>query len=114
MVCIAVNGIPKIGVIHKPFDKSSFGRAGKTFWGWVPFATSRDLNTYAENLPLVRILRIFYKIVRNDQIYIFFSQVAPDSPNIIISRSHAGSIANKLKNIFINLNVTQAGGAGIL
>ena len=28
MVCVAVKGVPTIGVVHKPFSKT-------TAWGWV-------------------------------------------------------------------------------
>lgn len=36
MVCVAVNGKPVIGVIHKPFE-------GKTYWGWVGHEVSQNL-----------------------------------------------------------------------
>ncbi|KAL5275435.1 IMPAD1 family protein [Megaselia abdita] len=36
MVCVAVNGVPVIGVIHSPFS-------GKTTWAWVNRAMSEDL-----------------------------------------------------------------------
>lgn len=54
MVCVAVRGLPVIGVIHKPFDTTN-GKPGRTYWSWLPFAISPDLNTYMENLPNVRI-----------------------------------------------------------
>ena len=28
MVCVAINGVPVIGIIHKPFEKL-------TAWGWA-------------------------------------------------------------------------------
>uniref|UniRef100_T1GCT0 inositol-phosphate phosphatase n=1 Tax=Megaselia scalaris TaxID=36166 RepID=T1GCT0_MEGSC len=36
MVCVAVNGVPTIGVIHSPYS-------GKTTWAWVNRALSEDL-----------------------------------------------------------------------
>ncbi|CAG0881374.1 unnamed protein product [Darwinula stevensoni] len=42
MVCIAVNGIPVIGVIHRPFQK-------ETFWGWVGRGTSDNLHKAAKS-----------------------------------------------------------------
>lgn len=38
MVCVAVDGRPMIGVIHKPFE-------GKTYWGWVRNGISEELET---------------------------------------------------------------------
>ncbi|XP_043289208.1 putative inositol monophosphatase 3 [Venturia canescens] len=37
MVCIAVEGIPIIGVIHKPFAPK------QTYWAWVDYGVSRNL-----------------------------------------------------------------------
>jgi inositol monophosphatase 3 len=61
MVCVAVRGLPVIGVIHKPFDASGSDKQGRTFWSWLPFAISRDLNNYIENLPNVRTVHVFPK-----------------------------------------------------
>ena len=36
MVCVAVNGEPVIGVIHKPFEEV-------TYWGWVHNGISEEL-----------------------------------------------------------------------
>lgn len=38
MVCVAVNGKPVIGVIHKPFED-------ETYWGWVGQEVSEDLDS---------------------------------------------------------------------
>ncbi|XP_022314423.2 inositol monophosphatase 3-like [Crassostrea virginica] len=38
MICVAVNGQPTIGVIHKPFEQ-------KTFWAWVGYGHSSNLKT---------------------------------------------------------------------
>lgn len=39
MVCVAVNGKPIIGVIHKPFSKDN----QRTFWAWLDKAKSKNL-----------------------------------------------------------------------
>ena len=37
MVCVAVKGVPVIGVIHQPFDQHT------TSWAWNGIAISSDL-----------------------------------------------------------------------
>ena len=44
MVCVAVDGRPMIGVIHKPFE-------GKTYWGWVRNGISEELETINNAVP---------------------------------------------------------------
>lgn len=39
MVCVAVKGKPIIGVIHKPFEKT-------TSWAWVGVSKSEDLDKF--------------------------------------------------------------------
>ncbi|GBP19501.1 Putative inositol monophosphatase 3 [Eumeta japonica] len=36
MVCVAIKGVPVVGVIHYPF-------ASQTYWGWIPSATSPNI-----------------------------------------------------------------------
>lgn len=84
MVCVAVNGEPVIGVIHKPFKTTD-----KTVWAWVNHGHSKQLTapTYKDSLKT--------------------------SPKIIVSRSHAGNVEAKAKETFgEGVEVIAAGGAG--
>jgi len=76
MVCIAVEGKPIIGVIHKPFT-------GETAWAWVGHGTNVEYQT------------------------------PPSGEQVIVSRSHAGSVEKVVKDAFgEQAQVTPAGGAG--
>ncbi|XP_013787871.1 inositol monophosphatase 3-like [Limulus polyphemus] len=82
MVCVAVKGIPMIGVIHKPFENF-------TAWGWVGHGASPQL-----------------------QVAKTFPEKWKTNPVIIVSRSHAGKVAAIATNAFVNATITPAGGAG--
>ena len=72
MVCVAVKGVPIIGVIHKPFE-------GITAWGWVgPNLISEALRQNLEDS----------------------SRVELEKSRLIVSRSHAGSIHDVAAKLF--------------
>ncbi|CAE1304331.1 IMPAD1 [Acanthosepion pharaonis] len=83
MVCVAVNGDPTIGVIHNPFDN-------ETYWAWVSYGHSSNLKQQEK------------------------TQLSKDKPaQIIVSRSHGGTVVEILKQAFgENTIVIPAGGAG--
>lgn len=83
MVCVALKGHAVIGVIHKPFINF-------TAWGWAGKGIS----------PKLHVSR---------------TQGGPkdDIPQIIVSRSHAGDVKDKVKAAFGDkTEVIPAGGAG--
>ncbi|RXG51795.1 putative inositol monophosphatase 3 [Armadillidium vulgare] len=82
MVCVAVKGIPTIGVIHKPFE-------GLTSWAWVDRAHN----------PLLK--------VSEDE-----TTDPTGSVKVIVSRSHKGEVVSKAQKAFGDVSVTSAGGAG--
>ncbi|KAL4235761.1 Inositol monophosphatase 3 [Mactra antiquata] len=86
MVCVAVNGQPTIGVIHKPFLNND---EGETTWAWVGYGHSKNLHKAEER-----------KIGEDE------------SHKIIVSRSHAGAVAESAKKSLGNVEITPAGGAG--
>jgi inositol monophosphatase 3 len=96
MVGVAVKGVPKIGVIHRPFK-------GETFWAVVGNGHSPNLNKAAE----------FLDLVRNED-----THQAPSVTNplkIIVSRSHAGNVQNYTKTVLgagSKVEVISAAGAG--
>lgn len=84
MVCVAVKGVPVIGIIHKPFEKL-------TVWAWVGKATSETLNKLSKSTPVI----------------------ITNAKRIIVSRSHAGAVENITKTtIGAETVVVPAGGAG--
>ena len=83
MVCVARNGDPIIGVIHKPFTS-------ETFWGWVNQGTSANININSQ------------KQAKDLKDYKF-----------IVSRSHAGDVEQTVKSAFgPNTQVISAAGSG--
>ncbi|XP_076319979.1 inositol monophosphatase 3-like [Tachypleus tridentatus] len=82
MVCVAVKGIPVIGVIHKPFENF-------TAWGWVSHGVSPQL-----------------------QVAKTFPEKWKTNPVVIVSRSHAGKVADVATKAFENATIIPAGGAG--
>jgi len=88
MACVAVKGIPEIGVIHQPFT-------GKTFWGWRYYGYSESLDEL---------------ISKSRQLN---SSKTDEKFRIIISRSHAGNAEVQLKKeLGDNIKIIPAGGSG--
>ena len=89
MVCVAVKGVPTLGIIHKPFE----GEGGKTAWGYagqdvVSGTVRADADNNKEDADMTR-------------------------ARIIVSRSHAGDVKNVTTKTFgAGVQVTPAGGAG--
>ena len=88
MVCIAVNGKPTIGVIHKPFEQ-------ETAWGW---AGQDVMSKVVEDAAAAGKAKV------NDDL---------GKARIIVSRSHTGDV-NKTAaaTLGTGIMVTPAGGAG--
>ena len=89
MVCVAVKGVPTIGVIHKPFANES-----QTSWGWA------DQNVVSKSVE---------EAAANNK------NVEPDlsKARIIVSRSHTGDVKKVAEKTFgSGITVTPAGGAG--
>lgn len=85
MVCVAVKGIPTIGVIYQPFNKL-------IVWGYVGHGVSSTLNEWMENkkMPSQNMMT-----------------------RIIVSRSHTGNVRKLVeKALGENVQVISAGGAG--
>jgi len=87
MVCVAIKGVPVIGVIHRPFTS-------ETFWSVVAHGNSPNLDMMmtrrSENTDKSRL-------------------------RIIVSRSHAGEVQNLTKTVFTSnqpTEILQAAGAG--
>lgn len=90
MVCIAIKGVPIIGIIHKPF-----GTSDDTYWAWPEHG-------YSKNLAAIK-----NSIVNDDD------DGGVVKPILIVSRSHAGEINNISKNaIGDNVKIISAAGAG--
>lgn len=84
MVCVAVSGVPLIGVIHRPFQK-------ETFW-----SIADQINS-----PSVEELLIS----KQDKSY--------EPHRIVVSRSHAGDVRNITKQILSEeVEIISAAGAG--
>jgi len=88
MVCVAINGKPIIGVIHKPFQD------GGTAWAWAGTQfKSRSIEKDSAN---------------NDK-----SSLDISKSRIIVSRSHAGEVNSTAQSALgSGISVTPAGGAG--
>ncbi|XP_054154369.1 inositol monophosphatase 3-like [Oppia nitens] len=89
MVCVARNGEPIIGIIHKPFK-------GETYWSWKGIGVSTNIKSVLQNRHL------------ND--------ISSETLRIIISRSHAGYINTTIHSLmdkeYKNVNVISAAGSG--
>ena len=89
MVCVAVKGVPTIGIIHKPFEDG-----GQTAWGWA-----------GQNVVSKSVEEDVAKNKNTD----------PDlsKARIIVSRSHTGDVKVVAEKTFgSGITVTPAGGAG--
>lgn len=86
MVCVAVKGVPTIGVVHKPFSQT-------TAWGWVGEGVSATVQEeFAANKDLKR---------------------GVEKARVIVSRSHPGPVRANLETALgKGINITNAGGAG--
>lgn len=85
MVCVAVRGVPVIGVIHKPFEELP-----QTYWSWTQRGMSSSL--------------LLLKHTTSE---------ASETPSIIVSRSHAGKVMSELATkLGTNIEIITAGGAG--
>jgi inositol monophosphatase 3 len=85
MVCVALNGMPVMGVIHRPFHK-------ETFWGWKSFGTSGSLTTLNQH-------RTAALSNRSKEV-------------VIVSRSHSGQVDSLLRSKLPDAQIVHAGGAG--
>lgn len=92
MVCVAVRGIPVIGVIHKPFSDT-------TAWGWSgPGYISKDVSDDIKEHFGTSDYRQHQDLSK---------------AKIIVSRSHAGKVYDVARDAFgSDVKVTPAGGAG--
>ncbi|KAL1129006.1 hypothetical protein AAG570_013538 [Ranatra chinensis] len=85
MVCVAYEGNPIIGVIHKPFSQEP-----KTTWAWVNKGKSPNLKSVKKT-------------------YGFQS----DSKTFLVSRSHSGNVTKIIKEKFgQEYEIVRSGGAG--
>lgn len=84
MVCVALNGMPVMGVIHRPFHR-------ETFWAWKSFGTSRSLTSLTQQR-------------------LTLSNRSKDV--VIVSRSHSGQVESLLKSHMPGVQVVHSGGAG--
>lgn len=92
MVCVAVKGVPVIGVIHKPFSPTK-----ETYWAW-------SNHGYSKNLAGVR--GQSDKNASN-------KDVKNINPILIVSRSHAGKVQNASKQVIgDDVKIISAAGAG--
>lgn len=83
MVCVAVKGLPTIGVIHNPFTN-------ETTWAWVDVINSFNSVNYAVT-----------------------KEASSNYPVIIVSRSHKGDVDKFVVDTFgENSRVITAAGAG--
>lgn len=83
MVCVAVRGVPVIGVIHQPFNGT-----GTTYWAWAGHGHSANISPR-------------------------LSSPAPRLPvKVLVSRSHPGAVAKLATRAFKSIRKVTAAGAG--
>lgn len=89
MICVALNGNPVIGVIHKPFEH-------KTYWAWKGHGVSSSISMMKRA-----------EVVAN-------RTQASNKDVVIVSRSHPGEVDSFLKDALgsENLEIIHAGGSG--
>ena len=87
MICVALNGNPVIGVIHKPFEH-------KTYWGWKGYGVSSTIS-------------------RMNRQEVIANRTSKGKDVIIVSRSHPGEVDNFIhESLGSNVEIIHAGGAG--
>jgi inositol monophosphatase 3 len=93
MVCVAVKGVPIIGVIHKPFPPV------QTYWAIVGYGHSKNLD-----------------VAKKSEDAEEKSSTGKKLPTkIVVSRSHAGSVRNLTEQILgskQSFEINTAAGAG--
>ncbi|KAK0167973.1 hypothetical protein PV327_001819 [Microctonus hyperodae] len=103
MVCIAVKGMPSIGVIHKPFESK------QTYWAWTNHGSSSNLHTLSATEinkdPVLIVSRSHAGRVYNS------SKIALGDDVRIISAAGAGykslEVANRNVTAYIHMTMIK-------
>ena len=87
MVCVALNGNPVIGVVHKPF-------LHQTYWGWKGYGVSSTIS-------------------RMNRQQVIANRTTGSRDVVIVSRSHPGEVDTFLRDsLGPEVDIIHAGGAG--
>ncbi|KAG9355219.1 hypothetical protein JZ751_000057 [Albula glossodonta] len=105
MVCVAVNGAPVVGVIHKPFTEYTAQESDRHTW-MARFTSSPS------DLPVLSCSSAWAMVGAGSNVRAR-SAYGEKSPQVIVSRSHAGKVNGFIQTAFGNDTVIRvAGGAG--